>query len=55
MVTTCTEQFRSGGAIKTENCSCDSTPEIASLASCRPADTVQANPDDLGLENAGLF
>ena len=57
IVTTCPEQSRSGGATKTEDCSCDSTPEIASLASCRPADTVQAGPDDLqsqGLENAGL-
>ena len=47
IVTTCPEQSRSGGATKTEDCSCDSTPEIASLASCRPADTVQAGPDDL--------
>ena len=57
IVTTSLEHSCSGGATKTEDCSCDSTPEIASLASCRPADTVQAGPDVLqsqGLENAGL-
>ena len=57
IVTTCPEHSRSGGATKAEDCSRDSTLEIASLASCQPADMVQASPDDLqsqGLENAGL-